>query len=261
MKILITGSNGYVATSLIPFLQKDNELVKTNRQNLDLKNEKDVDLFFARNGFFDAVIHTAVEGGSRLKKDSSEILDNNLNYYYNLEKNKRNYNKFIHFGSGAEIYNNDSYYGLSKKVIRESMLYKKNFFNIRIFGVFDDNELPTRFIKKSITNYINKKPIEIHEDKKMDFFYMKDLISLVNFYLKSSDPLKEIDCCYDYSYSLSHIAQYINSLSDHEVDIVNHEKKAKDYIGEYKNLNIDYKGLKRGIKETFDRISATLKYN
>ena len=42
-KVLITGSNGYVASSLIAFLQKDNELVKTNRQNLDLKNEKDVD--------------------------------------------------------------------------------------------------------------------------------------------------------------------------------------------------------------------------
>jgi nucleoside-diphosphate-sugar epimerase len=256
MRILLTGSNGYIASSLISFLQKDNELVKTSRQNLNLKNQKDVDLFFARNGFFDVVIHTAVEGGSRLKNDTSEILDNNLNYYYNLLKNKSNYNKFIHFGSGAEIYNSNSYYGLSKKVIRESIMHKKNFFNIRIFGVFDNNELPTRFIKKSINNYINKKPIEIHEDKKMDFFYMGDLISLVDFYLKCPDPPKEIDCSYNYSYTLKNIAEHINSLGDHKVDINCSEQKAENYVGQHTNLNISYKGLLNGIQETFNNITS-----
>jgi len=256
MKILITGSNGYIASSLISFLQKDNELVKTNRRNLNLKNEKDVDLFFDRNGFFDAVIHTAVEGGSRLKNDRSEILDNNLNYYYNLLKNKSNYNKFIHFGSGAEIYNSDSYYGLSKKVIRESIMHKKNFFNIRIFGVFDNNELPTRFIKRSINNYINKKPIEIHEDKKMDFFYMGDLISLIDFYLKCPKPPKEIDCSYNYSYTLKNIAEHINSLGDHKVDINCSEQKAENYVGQHTSLNISYKGLLNGIQETFNNITS-----
>lgn len=255
MKILITGSNGYVASSLIPFLQKDNELVKTNRQNLDLKNEKDVDLFFARNGFFDVVIHTAVEGGSRLKNDTSEILDNNLNYYYNLLKNKSSYNKFIHFGSGAEIYNIDSHYGLSKKVIRESIMHKKNFFNIRIFGVFDDNELPTRFIKSSINNYINKKPIEIHEDKKMDFFYMRDLISIINFYLTNESPPKEFDCSYEKHYKLSEISDMINCLSEYRVDI-KHNKKGLDsnYTGEYTDLGLEYIGLEKGIQETYDKI-------
>lgn len=257
MKILITGSNGYIASSLISYLQKDNELVKINRQNIDLKNKKDVDLFFHRNGFFDAVIHTAIEGGIRLKSDSSEILDNNLNCYYNLLENKSNYNKFIHFGSGAEIHNSNSYYGLSKKAIRYSILEKDNFFNIRSFGVFDNNELPTRFIKKSIINYISKKSIEVDEDKKMDFFYMKDLIFLVDFYLKSPNPPKEIDCSYDYSYTLRDIAEHINSLGGHKVDITCSNQKAKDYTGEYTNLNIDYKGLLTGIQETYNNIINT----
>lgn len=254
MRILITGSKGYVASSLISDLQKDNDLLKINRQNLNLKNQKDVDLFFARNGFFDAVIHTAIEGGLRLKSDSSETLDNNLSYYYNILKNKNNYNKFIHFGSGAEIFNSDSPYGLSKKVIRRSISEKNNFFNIRIFGVFDHNELPTRFIKKSIINYINKKPLEIHEDKKMDFFYMEDLICLVRFYLKSSDPPKEIDCSYAYSHTLKYIAEYINSLGSHKVDINYNNQKAEDYIGKHTNLNISYKGLLTGILETYNKL-------
>ena len=255
MKILITGSNGYVASSLIPFLQKGNELIKTNRQNLDLKNEKDVDLFFARNGFFDAVIHTAVEGGSRIKNDTSEILDNNLNYYYNLLKNKSNYNKFIHFGSGAEIHNSDSYYGLSKKVIRESIQHKENFFNIRIFGVFNHNELPTRFIKSSINKYINKNPIDIHKDKKMDFFYMKDLISVVDFYLTNESAPKEFDCSYKRHYKLSEIASIINCLSGHRVDI-KYDKEGLDsnYTGIYKELGLKYIGLKKAIREVYENI-------
>lgn len=255
MKILVTGSNGYIASRLTPHLEKANKIVKTNRQNLDLKNEKDVDLFFARNGFFDAVIHTAAEGGSRLKNDSSETLDNNLNYYYNLLKNKSNYNKFIHFGSGAEIYNNDTYYGLSKKVIRESTLNKKNFFNIRIFGTFDHNELSTRFIKRSISNYVNKKPIEIHKDKKMDFFYMKDLISVVNFYLTKQSPPKEFDCSYKEHYKLSEIANIINCSSYHKVDI-KYDKEGLDlnYTGTHKELGLKYTGLEKGIKEVYENI-------
>tara|TARA_B100001094_G_C18138405_1_gene776486 strand:+ start:17 stop:166 length:150 start_codon:yes stop_codon:yes gene_type:complete len=43
------------------------------------------------------------------------------------------------------------------------------------------------------------------EDKKMDFFYMGDLISLVDFYLKRLNPPKEIDCSYNYSYTLKNI--------------------------------------------------------
>ncbi len=39
----------------------------------------------------------------------------------------------------------------------------------------------------------------------MDFFYMGDLISLVDFYLKRLNPPKEIDCSYNYSYTLKNI--------------------------------------------------------
>lgn len=259
MRILLTGSKGYIASSLIPYLKKGNELVKINRQNLDLKNEKDVDLFFARNDFFDAVIHTAVEGGSRLKNDSSEILYNNLICYYNLTKNKNNYKKFIHFGSGAEIYNEYSYYGLSKKVINESIIHKKNFFNIRIFGVFDHNELPTRFIKRSINNYINKKPIEIYEDKKMDFFYMKDLISVVDFYLTNESPPKEFDCSYKKHYKLNEIANIINCLSDYKVDIKYHKNGLdSNYTGTHRELGLKYIGLEKGIREVYENICYRL---
>ena len=88
--------------------------------------------------------------------------------------------KLISFGSGAEIGYPSDPYGLSKNIINRIIKEESNFFNIRIYGVFDENELDTRFIKNNIKRYINKQPLEIHENKYMDFFYMKDLITVTD---------------------------------------------------------------------------------
>ena len=53
---------------------------------------------------------------------------------------------------------------------------KDNFYNVRIFAVFDENELESKFVKTNIRHYINKENIEIIQNKYMDFFYMEDLI-------------------------------------------------------------------------------------
>ena len=107
------------------------------------------------NGFegkqFDVVIHTAVVGGSRLKKEDSSILDQNLKMHYNLLDQQDKYTKFIYFGSGAEVHPNTPY-GLSKFIINQSTKDKPNFHNLRIYGVFDENEWETRFIKTNIKN-------------------------------------------------------------------------------------------------------------
>ena len=136
---------------------------------------------FFQNKYFDVVLHCAVMGGSRLKEDGWNIMDVNLCMYYNLLQCSPHYKKLISFGSGAELYTQNTPYGLSKYVIRQSILEKENFYNLRIFAVFDENELNTRFIKTNIKNYINKKPITIYQDKYMDFIYMPDLIKIINY--------------------------------------------------------------------------------
>jgi nucleoside-diphosphate-sugar epimerase len=110
---------------------------------------------FFQSKHFDVVIHCAVQGGSRLKKDSYKDMDINLVMYYNLLQHKPHYDKLIHFGSGAEVFNSEDPYGLSKKVIANSISEIDNFYNIRIFAVFDENELDTRFIKSNIKRYLN----------------------------------------------------------------------------------------------------------
>lgn len=257
MKVLITGAKGYIGDSLARGLSRKYDIYSITRDDLDLLDSQKCKDFFADKRY-DVVIHCAVEGGSRLKKDDSTVLDANLKMYYNLLDNKHAYNRFIQFGSGAEVYNPFQPYGMSKQVITSSMRDKPNFFNIRIYGVFDENELDTRFIKSSLLKYINKSPIQIHQNKYMDFFYMKDLITVVDYYIKAENPeFKEYDCSYfKKPTSLKEIAEFINTLGDYQVNIqIDVDGWGNQYISPNMNaLNIDKIGLEQGILEVYNKL-------
>jgi hypothetical protein len=84
---------------------------------------------------------------------------------------------------------------------------------------------------------------------------MPDLISIVEHYIVSKDLLKEVDCIYDDTVSLSNIAQQINNLSINKVPInIQNPLPGENYIGTYNELPIAYIGLENGIKNVFDRL-------
>ena len=255
-KILITGINGYIGKSLYNTLKDKYDITGISRDNFDLTNKESTDIFFS-NRYFDVVIHTAVKGGNRLKQDNSDILDMNLKMYYNLLNNQSHFNKFIHLGSGAELYAQDTPYGLSKHVIRQSILDKNNFYNLRIFGIFDENELDTRFIKSNIKRYIKGEPIEIYENKTMDFFYMKDFINLIDICINTDIELKNINCVYFKKYKLSDIAIMINDLSYQKSEIKINKDIDKHYVGEYNLPKYELFGLNFGIKSVYKKLIDT----
>ena len=256
MRILITGANGYIGKSLHKALKPEHFVTAITRQTVDWTDAIAVKNFFDFAPFFYVVIHCAVAGGSRLTKDDWNVMDKNLSMYYNLLANRVRFGRFIHFGSGAETYMPSEPYGYSKKVIAKSILNQENFYNIKIFGVFDENELDTRFIKANIKKYINKEPIQIHEAKFMDFFYMQDLISVVKYYIGERQPPKEFDCVYsETSYTLFGLATIINELDDYKVEIVYGEKIGDDYTSKYRSqLPYGFIGLEEGIKITYDKL-------
>ena len=257
-RILITGSNGYIGSSLLRALKKDKEydVESITRQEVDLCKSTEVWNFFnTQDKVYDYIIHCAIGGGNRLVKDSYKVLDDNLQMYYNLiQYQGTHFNKFINFDSGASIFMGNTPYGLSKKVISSSISEKDECYNIRIFNVFDQNELDRRFIKASILRYIKKESILIHQNKQMDFFYMKDFISLVKYYLTNENCPKEVDCSYGDSFLLSDIAKIINNLDEHKVPIeIQSKRSAHHYCGHPNDL-IDYMGIKEGIKEMYKEL-------
>lgn len=265
LDILVTGSNGYIARNLVKLLPHYNYTL-ANRSNVDFLDRSDVDNIF-RNKYYDVVIHTAVSGGSRLKNDDSECLINNLKIHSNLVRNQAKFDKFIHFGSGAELDRNTNIdensnllssfptdpYGMSKNIISRLELNNLKFYNLRIFNVFNEDELPTRMIKANIQNYIERKPIKIHQNKIMDFFYMEDLSILVKNILNDKNFPRFTNCSYEKHLSLFEIASLINNLDKYNVEIIcENENMTNSYYGKY-NIpkTISLLGFEEGLKRTY----------
>jgi len=256
MKILITGGNGYIAKSIANSLWEKYHIISPGREELDLLDSKSVDTFF-EGKYFDVVIHTATVGGSRLKEEDETVSFYNLIMFYNLIRKKEQFNKLISFGSGAEFKTDYTPYGFSKKIINKLIHKHDNFYNLRIYAVFDQNELETRFIKASIKNVLQNAPIKIHQDKLMDFIYMPDLISIVEYYLTGKDLPKEVDCIYNDTVSLSKIAQQINNLSTNKVPInIEDPLPGQNYIGTYSEVPIAFIGLEQGIKNVYTKLKV-----
>jgi len=256
MKILITGANGYVGSSLYNALKDKYEVTTFNRQKFDLTNSVNTNFYF-KYSWFDVVIHCAVEGGHRLEEDSWDVMDSNLKMYYNLLQNRSSFGKLIHFGSGAEYLQEDKPYGFSKKVISKSIQTQDQFYNLRIYTVFDELELDTRFIKSNLNRYVNKEDMQIHQNKYMDFFYMQDLIKIVDHYILNNDLPKQIDCRYENIKSLKEICEFINTLDDYKVEIqFQQQGLTSGYTGFNKSLELDYIGLKQGIINTYNKLKC-----
>jgi GDP-L-fucose synthase len=256
MRILITGANGYVGKSLHNALRDKHYVTVITRNEVDLTKATEVKLFFDKSHFFDIVLHCASAGTPDPRSEDWNIMDNNLKMYYNLLQNRNRFARLIHFGSGAETYLPSTPYGYSKKVIAKSILHQDNFYNIKIFGMFDENEWDTRFIKANIKRYIAKESIQINESKFMDFFYMGDLVKVIEYYINEQEPPKEFDCVYYESfYTLYGLSYLINKLDNYEVEIIYGESNGDDYVSKYRTqLPIEFIGLEQGIRNVYNKL-------
>jgi len=255
--ILITGGNGYIAKSIHEHLNHIHDVTSITRNDFDLSDYKQTLDWFSKRTY-DVVIHTAISGGSRLETDQHSVFTQNMAMFDNLVENKDRFSKLITFGSGAELFHGDTPYANSKRQISKEIIKYPNFYNLRIFGVFDHNELDTRFIKSNIIRYLKKEPMVIHANKIMDFFYMKDLISLVEYYMNNDGLEQEINCSYEYKYTLQNIATFINTLGSHKVPVIIQDKKKFDFYCGGSDLPIPIIGTSNGIRETFNKLSETI---
>ena len=214
MNILITGSNGYIGKALTKELSGHN-LTLLHRGVCEITDEKQVDDFFLDIPYhstrYDLVIHCAASAGGRLDNNSSDVLHDNLKMFLNLYKHKDKFDKLIHFGSGAQYHAPETYYGFSKRVISEIMEIEDNFYNLIIYGLFDKNEIETRFIKSCVNNCKENKTIKVYKNKQMDFFHMEDLIKLVNEYIEGTREDRLVECVYMDKLYLDDIARIVVS--------------------------------------------------
>mgnify|MGYP003626144076 FL=1 len=272
MNILVTGCSGFIGRECASYFKDSGHTIHlTNRNSLNILNEKEVDNFFLNNEV-DVVIHSAVRGGKRSHKKSYKDFLCNMDMYNNLSKHSDKFKLMFHFGSGAEydlrkeidklkeeeIYDRYpvDFYGLSKKLIAKKIRkHNGNIINLRLFGCFGAREDSDRMIKSSIRRILNNEPVIIHQNKKMDFFYVKDLFKVLEYYIENYHHQlpKDINMCYTDKVTLFEVVKIIYSLTDRDPNvIINNTSIGNSYTGDntrLKSLHIDLCGLKKGIEE------------
>jgi len=276
MNILITGANGFLGKHLNEhYSSKDHKIFSLGRQQLDITDKNDVDEFF-KNNHIDIVLHTAIKGGTRRDQDTFDDFSDNVLMFRNLSNNSENFKLMINFGSGAELDRSRSitfaketeiydripsdYYGQAKNLIAREINKYKNIINLRLFGCFGYHESDVRMIKGNILKATRGREIIVHQDKVMDFFYVKDLCSIIDHILKDpiNFPYRDLNVCYEEKKSLLDVSRVISEKNLHSMKnrvILINESAGNDYFGcpnRLLSLGIDFIGLDKAIQEMYE---------
>lgn len=288
MKILITGGSGYIGRNLKRLLtNKGHHIYTPSHEELDLLNRDKVGEYLS-HGQFEVVIHAAGKGGNRMVPDTFEntYLPNILMYENLSGCLKWSKTPLIIFGSGAEFdrrhFVHDEYassvlfhwpidpYGLSKNLItRRAITYSTNVWVLRLFGCFNYDEDNTRFIKSCILSIKENRPIIVHQQKIMDFFFLDDIVPVIERIFADVQNQqwpedirlpKNINLTYQQKYGLIGIAQMIATQikkPGHEIKIEK-DGLSPEYTGSGSilfNSGIPLIGLYEGIRRTISALT------
>lgn len=259
MKIAVLGASGFLGNYIAKNLS-DFEIIRVNRETINLLEYNHVRKWMLENSP-DVIINCATSGGKTSNKQLGDFkaadLQNNIMVFLNFFNNSDLVKKFINIGSGAEfdinknidniseieIFNSipSESYGFSKNIISRLIYEKKQFYTIRLFGIFDSSEPEFRFFKK-----ILNEEIQTYIDRYFDYISAKDFMKTLTYYITKDDLPKDINCVYLEKKRLSEIISLIgkpinsNGIND------------KNYTGDAKNiysLGIKFDGLVNGIQE------------
>ncbi len=235
-KILITGANGFAGRHIKECLGNKYALFTPSHKDLDLLNEKEVDIFFTTHKI-DVVIHAAVVGGSRKEEAEESALGQNLRMFFNILRNKKRFKKMIHFGSGAEydkrfpivqVKEEDfdtrvpsDEYGYMKYICSKYIENIDDIICLRIFALFGKNEdYRYRFISNAMCRNIYSLPITIRQNVYFDYIYINDFIKIVEYFIEHKAKDKFYNIGTGKKINLLSIANKINIISDNKSKII-----------------------------------------
>ena len=198
----------------------------------------------------------------------NEVARDNLVSFTNLFACRQHIGKVIHFCSGAAYDRSRSLdniveeellssypidaYGLSKNISAKLSLDQTNFYTLRLFGVFHKTEKERRLLPK----VLSKEPMVL-EDRYFDYFYLEDLLPVVEYYIQAETPkYKDLNVVYDEKILLSNFVKgfcQIHNIDDSHVTIGH--RSELDYTGsgqKLKNLSLPLKGIVYGLQKYND---------
>ena len=229
MKILLTGSNGFIGKNMKLKMEQDYDIDTPTRKDLELTNFSAVEAYI-KKGNYDLVIHAANINNSRnLTTSPYEVLQGNLLMFYNLVKCQKLYKRMIYFGSGAE-YDSRAYipnmkeeffgenipqdaYGLSKYIMAKETEHNENIYDFRLLGVYGPyEEWEHRFISNAICRALKGLPITINQNVYFDYLWIEDLIEIVKKLMNKELRYKHYNICSGQRIDLLSLAEMVNEV-------------------------------------------------
>ena len=269
-KVLITGSTGFIGSSILYFLKKKNfktyAILKDNKKR-NIKSYKNYHLILyknlseleekLKNHKFDVLINCAtLYSKDNDAKTMLNMIEANISFFsVILKQTIENINLIINFGSMMEHfhYKNKSYtnfYSITKSTMQKIInffTYKKKikFINIKLFESYGENDQRKKIIPTIIKNYKNNiitciKPANL----KLNFINVTSIIKIIeNILIKKK--LASGDYCLK-NHKFVNIKSLITSLNK------TLKKKIKiKFISQKQTLN--YKIYNMGIKNIYTK--------
>lgn len=265
MRILITGSNGFIGKYLSSYYRElGHRVFEGNRENLNLLDTNAVNEFFNQN-YFDLVLHCALVGRDRIyelkQSTNNELIDQNMLIWENLKRNKHRFRRLINFGSGYEFdpetnidlaqesdifhANPQHSYAIFKNTIAKDVLSLEEFYTLRFFGVFHYSESIQRFFKKLYAK--SKQEYHIFEDRFFDYFNLEDVVPMIDIIMEGQAKHKDINLVYKEKYQLSDMAYQFNDITLSQAKIIVDKTSNNNYTGDYTNF-YSYNTPKMGLQ-------------
>jgi GDP-L-fucose synthase len=246
MKVMITGTGGFVGRNLAEGLTDKYEVLSPRSSELDLTDYKAVERYIADNKV-EHIVHAAVHSALTTDRDAGFQID--LRMLVNLTRNLDKLKKLIVFGSGAEFaktrdikkvteeqwgeYVPEDLYGLSKFITTEIVRREPKMINLRLFGIYGPHEdYRYKFISNAIVKNLLGLPIKIKLDVVFDYLYVTDLVEVVDYFLSHESNYRDYNVTPKESIRISELVKLINEVAEQksEMELVN------------PNLNFEYTG-------------------
>lgn len=280
MRILLTGSGGFIGKNLKSYMQDKFELLTPRSYELDLTNSDAVAEYFRTNDI-DFVIHCGSIGGARGVQDKDSTIEDNLAMVDNILLNKKASAKVILFGSGAmydksralhkvkesqigEVVPNDLY-GKSKLLISEKIKNRQDVLMLNIFACYGYGEKENRFPSYAINQVLRGEAIEINQNVVFDYLFVEDMEKIVEHFVSHFPTDKVINITPTNSISLLEIANIVRDFSHKKVDIkILNEELNNEYTGDNSLLlknypSLQFTSMECGLKKLYEYNTKYLK--
>ena len=229
MRILITGSSGFIGRNLAEQFASTYEVLAPSSAELDLLQECEVREYLTAHKF-DAIVHTATTRSNRRLAAPPDLLDRNCRMFFSLARNAGRFGKMIHFGSGAEYERtslpprvSEDYfdtrvpadpYGFSKYICAKYVERSDNIVDLRLFGVFGPHEDYTvRFVSNACCRVLKGLPIVLRQDVVFDYLYVKDLAPITRWFIENDARHKAYNVCTGRPVALTELARVVAEVS------------------------------------------------